>query len=427
VKVLVVGSGGREHALTWAISHSPGVDKIWAAPGNPGTEDLATNVPLDPQEFAGIAELCKKEEIDLVVVGPEDPLAAGIADYLLDRDILVFGPVGQGAALEASKAEAKQFMARHNIPHPYFDVFESSDDAIHYIESKPGPWVIKADGLARGKGVTITEDFNEAMGVIQGLISGKLHGEAGKRIVIEEFLQGIEATAMAVCDGNSILCLPMSKDHKRVFDGDKGPMTGGMGAYSPLPFADDRLEERICSDILHRTYLGLKEEGIDYRGVIYAGLMLTEEGPKVLEYNVRFGDPEAQCVLPRLSGNVAGMLYACAQGRLLDFLFENEVRALDKSAVTVVMASMGYPGKYDTGYLIEGLNEAATVSPGNVMVFHAGTKRDSEGRIVTSGGRVLAVTALGDSMERARKIAYEAVGKISFTGAYYRKDIGLWS
>jgi phosphoribosylamine--glycine ligase len=424
VRVAVIGSGGREHALVWSIARSPEVEELWAVPGNPGTEMIAKNVSLDPLDFPGILELCKEEAIDLVVVGPEDPLAAGITDYLARHNVLVFGPTRNGAMLEASKSVAKNFMARHNIPHPLFHVFESSKDAVDYVRSEHGPWVIKADGLAKGKGVTITGNLDEAVAVIEGLVSGRLHGEAGRRIVIEEFLEGREATAMAISDGNSICCLPMAKDHKRAWNGDKGPMTGGMGVFSPLPFVDEDMEKKICTDILKKTYLGLKEDGIDYRGVIYAGLMLTEKGPKVLEYNVRFGDPEAQCVLPRLSGDVAGILRACAQGELLGFLSENEVKVLDESAVTVVVASAGYPERYATGYVVEGIDKAENVSPGNVVLFQAGTARNQQGQIVTAGGRVLSVTALSDTIEGAREIAYNAAKEIKFNGAYYRKDIG---
>ncbi|MGI6628786.1 MAG: phosphoribosylamine--glycine ligase [Bacillota bacterium] len=424
MRILVIGSGGREHALAWAIDRSPGVEKLWIAPGNPGTEGLGINISLDPRDCESIGEFCLKESIDLVVVGPENPLAAGIADFLWEKGISTFGPVKAGANLEASKSAAKDFMSRHSIPHPQYVVFKASEDAVNYVRSTPGPWVIKADGLAFGKGVTITGEIHEAIDMINELLSGRLYGQAGKQIVIEEFLEGVEATAMALCDGNSICPLPMAKDHKRVFDGDKGPMTGGMGAYSPLPFLSREMENQICQDILHRTFLGLKKDGIDYRGVIYAGLMITKTGPKVLEYNVRFGDPEAQCVLPRLSGSVAGLLMACAKGDLQEFLSENEIGVRNEASVTVVMASKGYPGKYDKGSRIEGLFPAEAVSQGDIVVFHAGTGKDEEGHLVNSGGRVLGVTALGATIDEARARAYEAVQEIKFPGAYYRKDIG---
>ncbi|MGB4656553.1 MAG: phosphoribosylamine--glycine ligase [Bacillota bacterium] len=429
MKVLVVGSGGREHALAWAIHKSPGVEKVWIAPGNPGTKACGVNVPIDPMDFEAIYDLCRNEAIDLVVVGPENPLAAGIADFLMDRGIRVFGPTSAGARLEASKSAAKDFMARHGIPHARYKAFEQVEDAVSYIRSVPGPWVIKADGLAYGKGVTIVSDMDEAKKAIGEMLSGKLHGEAGRRIVIEEFLEGTEATAMALCDGNTIFPLPMAKDHKRVFEGDKGPMTGGMGVFSPLPFVTPELEDAICRDILYKTLMGLKTDGIDYRGVIYAGLMLTEDGPKVLEYNVRFGDPEAQCVLPRLTGDFAGALLACAERRLESFVEGKGIGVRDEAAVTVVMTSQGYPGDYPKGLPIAGLERFADgIGPGDVspdvLVFQAGTKLDHEGRLVTSGGRVLAVTALMPALDAARSKAYEAVSQISFAGAYYRKDIG---
>ncbi|MGI6164049.1 MAG: phosphoribosylamine--glycine ligase [Bacillota bacterium] len=424
MRILVVGSGGREHALAWVIGNCPEVEKLWIAPGNPGTAEVGTNVNIDPLDFEAIARLCREESIGLVAVGPEKPLSAGIADFLWEKGIPTFGPTKAGANLEASKSAAKEFMERHNIPHPQFRVFESSKEAVDYIQSVPGPWVIKADGLALGKGVIITADINEAIEVINELLSGRLHGEAGKRIVIEEFLEGTEATAMALCDGNCIYPLPMAKDHKRVYDGDQGPMTGGMGAFSPLPFVSGEMEQDIFRNVLDRTLAGLKKDGIDYRGVIYAGLMLTRSGPKVLEYNVRFGDPEAQCVLPRLSGNVSGLLMACAEGKLAGFLSGHEIGVKDKAASTVVMASQGYPGKYAKGFPIKGLDRARQVSPGNVIVFHAGTGKDEDGHLVNSGGRVLAVTTLGSTLGEARADAYRAVREISFSGAYYRTDIG---
>jgi phosphoribosylamine--glycine ligase len=424
MRVLVVGSGGREHALAWAIYRSPGVEKVWVAPGNPGTKTHGVNVPIDPLDFDAIYDLCREESIDLVVVGPENPLAAGIADFVTDRGILVFGPTGTGAQLEASKSMAKDFMARHGIPHARYKVLEQVEDAVDYVRSVPGPWVIKADGLAYGKGVTIVSDVNEAEKAIGEMLSGKLHGEAGRRIVIEEYLEGIEATAMALCDGNTIFCLPMVKDHKRVYEGDKGPMTGGMGAYSPLPFVTPEMENTIYRDILYKTFLGLKADGIDYRGVIYAGLMLTEDGPKVLEYNVRFGDPEAQCVLPRLAGDFAGLLLACALGCLESFVSGKGIEIRDEAAVTIVLASRGYPGGYPKGLPIEGITDSGDTDSGDAMVFHAGTGLDEGGRLVTSGGRVLAVTALMPTLEEARSKAYGVLSQITFPGAHYRKDIG---
>lgn len=437
MNVLVVGSGGREHALVWAIGRSPSVGKVYASPGNPGTAAIAENVRLDPSDFQGISDFCAASHVDLVVVGPENPLADGIADFLRERGVAVFGPGKAGAVLESSKSAAKEFMRRHGVPHASTKVFHDAEQAREHVTSIPGPFVVKADGLALGKGVTITRDRDEALDVVSMFMSGAVHGAAGKRIVIEEFLTGKELTAMALTDGRTLFPLPFARDHKRVFEGDKGPMTGGMGAYSPVPLArtsgvsgaagdSQGLEQVILEDVLQRTLDGLKEDGIDYRGVLYAGLMLTESGPKVLEYNVRFGDPETECVLPLLGGDFARALMACAEGRLADYLKESRgerkdsLRVLPDACVTVVMASAGYPGSYRKGLPISGV-ERATAGDG-VVVFHAGTRVDG-GRLVTSGGRVLAVTATGSSIQAAAEKAYAAAGTIEFDGAYFRGDI----
>lgn len=442
MNVLVIGSGGREHALAWAISRSPSAGNVYAAPGNPGTSDVAANVPLDPSDFPGILRFCKDSGVDLVVVGPENLLADGMADFLRGGGIAVFGPGREGAKLEASKGSAKEFMRRHGVPHASFRLFEDPGEAEEHVGSTAGPWVIKADGLALGKGVTITADRGEAREVIGGLMSGRVHGEAGRKIVIEEYLEGRELTAMALTDGETLFALPFSRDHKRVFDGNRGPMTGGMGAFSPVPLSLARsavgagggaprdVDRVIVEDVLERTLEGLKDEGVDFRGVIYAGLMLTEEGPKVLEYNVRFGDPEAQCVLPRLEGDFAGALVACACGRLAAFLDAGALRVKPEACISVVVASGGYPGPYRKGLPISGVAPLLSEEPApcgapredGVIVFQAGTREDG-GRIVTSGGRVLSVTALGPSLRAAAEKAYRAVGNIRFEGAHFRRDI----
>ncbi len=424
LRILLIGSGGREHALAWAISKSPSVENLWAIPGNPGVGLLGKCMSADPMDFEKVHGFCQKQSIDLVVVGPENPLAAGIADYLVPKGVKVFGPTRNGAHLEASKSAAKSFMERHDIPHARSQVFDCAEKAIDYIKNTAAPWVIKADGLAFGKGVTITSDFNKACGIIEEMLSGRLHGLAGKRIVIEEFLEGIEATAMALCDGNSIFPLPMVKDHKRVFEGDKGPMTGGMGAYSPLPFITEEIEQVIYKEILHKTLLGFKRDGIDYRGVIYLGLMITQNGPKVLEYNVRFGDPEAQCILPRISGDFAGVLMACADGKLQHYISRNKIDFRNELVVTVVQASKGYPNSYNTGIPIEGLTIGSKVEVlEDVFVFQAGTAKDQSNRLVTSGGRVLAISALKPTFEEARYAVYGIIPKVTFLGAQFRKDI----
>ena len=423
MNVLVVGSGGREHALAWRIARSPGAGRIYAAPGNPGTAKVAENVAIDPLDFQGLHDFCRQKAVDLVVVGPENPLAAGLADFLRERGIAVFGPGRAGARLESSKAWAKGFKRRHGVPCASYATFDDLDDAVRHLRSTPGPWVIKADGLALGKGVTITGDLGEAIRAVGLYMDGTLLGEAGRTVVIEEYLRGRELTGMAVTDGESLLPLPFARDHKRAFDGDQGPMTGGMGAFSPVPLGprQQELSRAIVDGILRRTVEGLRKEGIDYRGVLYAGLMLTERGPKVLEYNVRFGDPEAQCIMPLLEGDFAGVLLACAEGRLGSSLEAGALRASPGYCVSVVMASAGYPGAYPKGLPISGLDEGLDEDPGT-MVFQAGTKVQ-DGKLVTAGGRVLAVTSVAPSLREAVERAYLRVRGIAFQGAHFRSDI----
>lgn len=437
MNVLVIGSGGREHALTWAIAKSPSVSRVFVAPGNPGTEgisDSVRNVPLDlsTKGHEEVARFCHQNAVDLVVVGPENPLADGIADHLREAGVNVFGPGRDGAMLEASKGFAKEFMRRHGIPHPGFRTFDTPDTAVEYVLSTQGPWVIKADGLALGKGVSITGDREQAVSTIKEFMNGGIHGEAGRRLVIEEFLTGREISAMALTDGSVILPLPLAKDHKRVFEGDRGPMTGGMGAVSPVDLGEEAaiIEECIREEILERTCAGLKKDGVDFRGVIYAGLMLTGDGPKVLEYNVRFGDPETQCILPRLEGDFAQVLLACALGKLGTLTSPASgsyaaLRARPEACATVVMASGGYPGSYRKGIPITGLDTGAgqTTCPSSTLVFHAGTKREN-GLLVTSGGRVLSVTALAPSLDEALRLAYGKVESIKFEHSFVRRDIG---
>ncbi len=422
VNILIIGSGGREHALAWAVRRSGSAGSLYIAPGNPGTAPLGENVALNASDHEAVAAFCRANGIDLVVIGPENPLADGIAGSLRARDIAVFGPGKEGALLESSKSYGKSFMQRHGIPLGGYRSFTALSDASSHVRNTGGPWVIKTDGLALGKGVTITGDRREAAEVLESFFSGKAHGDAGRKVVIEDFLCGKELTAMALTDGNTVFALPFARDHKRVFDDDMGPNTGGMGAYSPVPLTG--YEERaVIDDVLGRTLSGLKADGIGYRGTIFAGLMLTKDGPKVLEYNVRFGDPETECVLPRLKGDIAGLLLACAGGRLAPFLKENPVTVLDDACVCVIMASGGYPGPYRKGLPILGLSLASGPEwDGDPPVFHAGTKEEN-GRIVTGGGRVLAVSAMGATLEEAGKRAYARVSKLGFEGANYRKDI----
>ncbi len=448
MRVLVIGSGGREHALAWALSKSPSVSELYIMPGNPGTLSLGENIGIDPMNFGAVLEFCQRIRMDLVVVGPENPLANGIADYLRAKGISVFGPGEMAARLEASKAFAKQFMSRHQIPHPRFEAFQDPVKAKQYVSGTPGPWVIKADGLALGKGVVVTGDRSEALRVLSNMMSGKILQGAGRRVVIEEYLSGYEVTAMALVGGERFHMLPVAKDHKRLLDGDEGPMTGGMGAISPVPPLSPEDVRAIEKDIFEKALRGFQEEELDYRGVLYAGLMITAEGPKVLEFNVRFGDPEAQCVLPRLEGDLAAVFLEVAQGRMERV----QLTVRPEASTTVVMASRGYPGEYEKGFVISGIEDALAL--GNVLVFQAGTmplgggspasSRDTAPKsalkgasnevgekhpgslvpVKTWGGRVLSVTALGTDLEESRRRAYEACSLIRFEGAHYRKDIG---
>jgi phosphoribosylamine--glycine ligase len=389
---------------------------LFAAPGNPGIEELATCVPVQPTDLDGLVGLAEREGIDLTVVGPEAPLVAGLVDRLGGRGLRAFGPQAAAARIEGSKAWARRLCRDHGIPSPDYAEFDAMEPVAEYLAARDGPFVVKADGLAAGKGVTVTADPGEALRAAEDCLVRGVFGEAGGRVVIEECLEGVEVSALALVDGTTVVPLALAQDFKRIFDGDGGPNTGGMGAYSPLPFVPASLQEDIVEGILRPTARALHEEGVRYRGVLYAGLMLTDRGSKVLEFNCRFGDPETQVILPRLRSDLSEVLLACAEGRLEDHALDWS----DRACVTVVAASGGYPGDVQTGRPIDGLSAAAAMR--DVTVFHAGTAR-REGRVVTSGGRVLAVTALGSNLERARNRAYEAVERISFEGMQFRRDI----
>jgi phosphoribosylamine--glycine ligase len=420
MRVLVIGSGGREHALCWALQRSPEVTSLACAPGNAGIAQLARCLPVAVDELAKLADLADEERADLVVVGPEAPLVAGLADLLVARGHTVFGCSRAAAELEGSKAFAKAFMARHGVPTAAFGVFSGLPEAELFIDTTAEAGctrlVVKADGLAAGKGVILCDGAAEAKRAARRMLEEHLLGDAGRQVVIEEFLVGREASLMALCDGERVTPLAPAEDHKTIFDGDSGPMTGGMGVVSPTPVLDDLAVARAVKDVLEPTARGLVDEGRPFRGLLYAGLMLTARGPRVLEFNCRFGDPEVQALLVRLEDDLAAVLHATASGRM-----PARVRFGERASTCVVMASAGYPGPYQSGRPIDGL-EAAAALP-DVAVFHAGTRREGE-RIVTAGGRVLGVTALGDTMEAARAQAYAAVQKISFEGAQYRRDIG---
>lgn len=416
MRILIVGQGGREHAIGWRLSQNPTVDRLFAAPGNAGLEEVATSVHVAATDIPGIVELVDREGIDLTVVGPEAPLVAGLVDELDRHGFRAFGPTADGARIEGSKAWAKELCEKHGIPAPRSRSFTEPADAIESLDAMEPPYVVKADGLAGGKGVTIAGSKEEAVQAIEDRLVRRSFGKAGARVLVEEHLSGREVSAVAVTDGRAVVPLMLAQDFKRALDGDEGPNTGGMGAYSPVPFVDDEMQSRIVDDVLKAAVAAMDTEGIQYRGALYAGLMLTEEGPKVLEFNCRLGDPETQAVLPRLTSDLGESLLACVEGNLGVYRLGWSPLA----CVTVVLASGGYPDNHPTGLPITGLEDAGSIP--DVMVFHAGTAR-RDGRVVTAGGRVLAVSALGEDLAAARRRAYEAASLISFEGMQYRKDI----
>jgi len=420
-KVLVVGGGGREHALSWKLARSKHVDTVFVAPGNPGTSNEAkiVNIEIKATEIKQLIHFAKNESIDLVVVGPEDPLVAGIVDEFTKIDIKCFGPTAKAAQLEGSKVFAKEFMQKHRIPTAVYQSFSDPHSAKEYLKNSVYPMVIKADGLAAGKGVFIVENFSMAKKSIDEMMTDQKFGVAGETLVVEEFLKGEEASFIAMVDGEKILPLATSQDHKAIEDGDVGLNTGGMGAYSPTPFVDDDLQNKIMDEIMLPTVQGMANEGISYRGFLYAGLMISEQNePSVLEFNCRFGDPETQPIMMRLTSDLVELIQSCFDGTIESFPIEWDQR----SALGIIMASSGYPEKYETGLEINGLDTIDRVHP-DVKVFHSGTAIHN-GNIVTNGGRVLCVTALGRDAKKAQKIAYDAVKKVTWAGVYYRSDIG---
>jgi phosphoribosylamine---glycine ligase len=419
VKVLVVGSGGREHALAWKLRRSPRVNRLYCAPGNAGTASLGENIGLRADDVRGLLSFAQTEGIDLTVVGPEAPLVAGIVDQFRARGLLIAGPTRAAARLEGSKVFAKRFLHTHGIPTAAFEVFDNPDDAEQRLRKGAFsfPVVVKADGLAAGKGVIICRDLGEALAAVLIIMRERRFGEAGDRLLVERFLSGEEASFMVFSDGERVVPMVASQDHKAIFEGDQGPNTGGMGAFSTDSLLSDELRGRIQREIIEPTVRGMASDGEPFQGILYAGLMLTGDGPKVLEYNVRLGDPEAQVVLPRLEGDLLDLLLATAEGNLTGVA----ARWRPDAAVCVVVASGGYPGRHATGFEIAGLTEAE--KDREVVVFHGGTEvRD--GAVVTAGGRVLGVTALGETLQAAVAGAYAAVTRIRFEGMYYRRDIG---
>ncbi|WP_099865219.1 phosphoribosylamine--glycine ligase [Pararhizobium haloflavum] len=416
MNVLLIGAGGREHALAWKIAASPLLGTLYAAPGNPGIAEDATLVALDPADHAAVIAFAREKAIDLVVIGPEAPLVAGLADDLQAAGISAFGPSAAAAQLEGSKGFTKDLCAEFAIPTGAYERFNNAPKAKAYVRRMGAPIVVKADGLAAGKGVTVAMSLAEAMAAIDDCFEGSF-GAAGAEVVIEAYLDGEEASFFCLCDGEHALALTTAQDHKRVGDGDTGPNTGGMGAYSPAPVMTEELVARTMREIIAPTLAGMKARGTPFKGVLYAGLMITQRGPELIEYNVRFGDPECQVLMMRLKDDILLLLKACADGTLGSM----SARWHDEAAMTVVMAAKGYPGSYDKGSRIAGLEEAARVD--GVKIFHAGTAL-KDGALVAAGGRVLNVTALGPDIAAARQRAYEAVAKIDWPDGFCRTDIG---
>lgn len=411
--VLVVGSGGREHAIAWALTKAPEVSTVLIAPGNAGTSSVGENISVNVMNLDHLVKVAQEYHVDLVAVGPEVPLAAGLVDRLMTHQIPAFGPMRDAAQLEASKAFSKAFMQRHNIPTAGYATFEDYTAAVTYVKELGRPLVVKADGLAAGKGVVVCDTTDEAIDALQRIFVDEEFGTAGHKVVIEERLTGPELSVMAFCDGETVRVMPPARDHKRIMDNDQGPNTGGMGAFTPVPGVSETLIEEIRQSVLLPAINGLKAEGICYKGVLYAGMMLTPDGPKTLEFNCRFGDPETQVVLPLLESSLYEVMMRCIDGTLS----EMEIQWQDSACATVVAASAGYPASYKKGVPI-------FIADRDAIVFHAGTDLDEQGELVTSGGRVLAVSAVGDTLEGALQQAYQDMQKVSFEGMHYRRDIG---
>jgi len=417
MKILIIGSGGREHVLAWKIKQSSLVKEMYCAPGNGGISQIAECVDIKADDIPALTEFAKSKQIDLTVVGPEAPLAAGIVDAFEEGGLKIFGPNRKAAQLEGSKIFAKEFMHECNIPTSNFRKYDNIKDAKGFLQQALFPLVVKADGLAGGKGVVICSDFLEAEKAVDEIMAQKIFKDAGRQIIIEECLEGEEVSILAISDGNNFCLLDSSQDHKRIFDDDVGPNTGGMGAYSPAPIFTEKLLKIVESRIIEPTIRGMQRNDMPFKGVLYAGLMITSEGPMVLEYNVRFGDPEAQTVLPRMKGDIVELMLASCEG----WLDKVKLSWDKKSCVCVVISSGGYPGEYETGKEITGLEEAGEMK--DIVIFHAGTKRE-EKKVVSSGGRVLGVTSLDNGIQGAIEKAYKAVDKINFERCFFRRDIG---
>ena len=416
MNILVIGSGGREHALTWKIAQSPLVDHLYVAPGNGGIGELATCVSLDSSDQDAVVDFCRTQDIGLVVVGPEAPLVEGLVDRLTREKITAFGPSAAAAQLEGSKGFTKDLCAKYNIPTAAYGRFDKADAAKKFVDSNSIPIVIKADGLAAGKGVIIAETYEQAHEAIDDILGGQF-GEAGAELVVEEFLSGEEASFFALCDGENILPFATAQDHKRVGEGDVGPNTGGMGAYSPAPVMTDHMTQRTIDEIIMPTVRGMAAEGHPFKGVFFAGLMITDKGPELIEYNVRFGDPECQVLMMRMKSDIVPALLASAQGNV----HQVDMDWHDSPALTVVMAAEGYPGSYEKNTEIQNLNDAGNAD--GITIFHAGTKQDGN-KILATGGRVLNITAMSENVEQAQRLAYSSVDKVDWPEGFCRRDIG---
>ena len=418
MRVLVVGSGGREHALCWAISGSPLVTKVLCAPGNSGISAIAECVKIDPEDINGLISFIKEYQINFVVIGPEAPLVSGLGDKLQSSGIKYFGPCAAAAQLEGSKAFMKDFCSRHSIPTASYKRFTNLKDAKSFLREKGAPIVVKADGLAAGKGVIVAKTVEEAEQAMTSMLEDNLFGKAGSEIILEELLEGEEVSFFVLCDGNTALPLQSAQDHKRVGEGDTGPNTGGMGAYSPAPIVTNKITHMVMEKIILPTIEGMKAEGTPYKGILYAGLMIVNGEPMLLEYNVRFGDPECQVLMMRLKSDILPALIAAHDGVLNDF----DLRWYDEAALIVVMATNGYPGTYEDGSLIKGLEVASAIK--GVQIFHSGTSVNDAGEFISKGGRVIGVAAMGNTIAAAREYAYKAVSAIDWPNGFYRGDIG---
>ena len=416
MKILVVGGGGREHAIIWKLNQSPSIKEIYCAPGNAGIGEIAKNVDISSNNIEKLVEFSREIGIDLTVVGPEEPLARGIVDEFRQNGLRIIGPTKHAAQLEGSKIFAKEFMKKYDIPTAQYNVAKTFEEASEILENSSFPVMVKADGLAGGKGAFICESEEEALSMARGLLEGRILGEAGNSVVIEEFLYGTETSILCFIDGNTIIPMVSSQDHKRAFDGDEGDMTGGMGTYSPNYVYTEEIAKQVETEILHPTLIGIQTEKMDYRGIIYVGLMITEDGPKVLEYNARFGDPETQVLLPRLKTDLIEIFDRIEERKLKDI----NIDWSEEGTVCVILASEGYPGDYEKGFEIKGLEDI----PKDLLVFHSGTAEDG-GKIVTNGGRVLGIVGRGKTIEEAREKVYRNIDNISFKGAFYRKDVGI--